>query len=63
MRARDGRLLEVVPTWTAEAERYDGDLAIASAAGATVEEAWALLRDDVEAHRATTTSRVRLLRP
>jgi len=63
VRARDGRLLEVVPTWTAEAERYDGDLLTASAIGATVEEAWALLRDDVEAHRATTTSRVRLLRP
>lgn len=63
VRARDGRLLEVVPTWTAEAERYEGDVAVASAVGATVEEAWALLREDVEAHRATTTSRVRLLRP
>ena len=63
LRARDGRLLEVVPTWTAEAERYDGELSVASAAAATVEEAWALLRDDIEAHRATTTSRVRLLRP
>ena len=63
LRARDGRLLEVVPTWTAEAERYDGELSVASAAGATVEEAWAALRDDIEAHRATTTSRVRLLRP
>ena len=57
VRARDGRLLEVVPTWTAEAERFDGDLVVASAAAATVEEAWARLRDDVEAHRATTTPR------
>ena len=61
VRARDGRLLEIVPAWTAEAERYDGDLSVASAVGTTIEEAWALLREDVEAHRATTTSRVRLL--
>ena len=64
VRARDGRLLEVVPTWTAEAERFDGAHVVASAVGASVEEAWARLRDDVEAHRATTTnSRIRLLRP
>lgn len=63
VRARDGRLLEVVPTWTAEAERFDGGLVVASAAGATVEEAWAQLRDDIEANRATATPRVRLLRP
>jgi hypothetical protein len=63
LRARDGRLLEVAPTWTAEAERFDGDFVVASAAGATIEEAWARLIDEIEAHRATTTSRVRLLRP
>ena len=63
VRARDGRLLEVVPEWTAEAERFDGDLVVASAAGATVEEAWARLIEEIQAHRATTTSRVRLLRP
>ncbi len=63
LRGRDGRLLEVVPTWTAEAERFDGDLVVVAAAGATSEEAWALLRVEVEAERTTTNSRVRLLRP
>ncbi|MET0144106.1 MAG: hypothetical protein ABW328_04885 [Ilumatobacteraceae bacterium] len=62
LRARDGRLLEVVPSWTAEAERFDGGLVSASAAGATVEEAWARLRTEVESHRAQASSRVRLLR-
>jgi hypothetical protein len=62
VRGRDGRLLEVVPTWTAEAERFDGELVYASACGATADEAWARLRDDVEADRAQSTSRVRLLR-
>jgi hypothetical protein len=63
LRARDGQLLEVVPTWTAEAERFDGDLVVASASGATAEEAWTQLRREIEADRAWTTSRVRLLRP
>ena len=63
IRGRDGRLLEVVPAWTAEAERFDGDLAFASAVGATVDEAWAQLRVDVEAGRAAVTHRLRLLRP
>lgn len=62
VRGADGTLLEAVPTWIAEAERFDHGLAYASAVGATVEEAWALLRADVEADRATTTSRIRLMR-
>jgi hypothetical protein len=62
LRARDGRLLEVAPTWTAEAERFDGELCVASAVGATVDEAWARLRDAIEADETTTASRVRLLR-
>ena len=62
LRGRDGRLLEVVPTWTAEAERFDGDLVVVVAAGATAEEAWALLRIEVEADRSRPPSRVRLLR-
>jgi hypothetical protein len=61
VRGRDGRLLEVVPSWTAEAERFDGDLAFASAIGLTADEAWAHLRDDVEAGRTTITTRLRLL--
>jgi hypothetical protein len=63
LRARDGRLLEIEATWTAEAERFDGEFAVASAVGATADEAWAKLRSTIEADRATTTSRVRLLRP
>jgi hypothetical protein len=62
LRARDGRLLEVAPTWTAEAERFDGELCVASAAGSTVEEAWARLRDAIAADETLTAPRVRLLR-
>ena len=62
LRARDGRLLEVAPTWTAEAERFDDEVCVASAVGATVEEAWARLRDAIAADEMTTAARVRLLR-
>ena len=62
LRARDGRLLEVAPTWTAEAERFDGEVCVASAAGATPEEAWARLRDAIAADETTTAPRVRVLR-
>ncbi len=62
VRGRDGTLLEVVPAWTAEAERYDGGFTFASAVGRTIEEAWALVRDDIEADRARSTTRIRLLR-
>lgn len=63
VRGRNGRLLEAWPTWTAEAERFDGELVVVSAAGETVEEAWARLRQDVETARPEPTlSRVRLLR-
>lgn len=62
MRARDGSLIEVVPCWTAEAERYDGDLAYASAIAPTVEAAWEAVLADVRENRAHTTTRVRLLR-
>lgn len=62
VRGRDGRLLEVVPAWTAEAERFDGELAYASAMADTVDEAWALLRDEIDAGHTHVTSRVRLVR-
>src|SRR4029077_2100605 len=62
LRARDGRLLEVAPTWTAEAERFDGELCVASAVGETIEEAWSRLRAAIDAERTTTASNVRLLR-
>lgn len=62
LRARDGRLLEAAPTWTAEAERFDGELAVASAAGSTAEEAWSRLRAAVEDDRTRTATRVRVVR-
>ena len=61
VRSRDGQLLEVVPTWIAEAERFDGDVVVASASGPTVEDAWAQLRVDVESEVTHSVSRVRLL--
>ena len=63
VRGRNGQLLEVEPVWTAEAERFDGQLSMASAVAATAEAAWRVLRDEIEAHHVRTTSpRVRLLR-
>jgi hypothetical protein len=63
VRTRDGQLLESTATWTAEAERFEGDVAFASATASTQEEAWALLRADVEADRVHTPRHIRLLRP
>lgn len=60
VRGRDGRLLRVEPIWTAEAERYDGQVTIASATGASEWEAWANLCDDVDAAQVTTYRRIRL---
>jgi hypothetical protein len=62
LRARDGQLLEVSTTWMAEATRFHGDFVVASATGSTVEEAWARLRDDIEANQVRSTSRVRIRR-
>jgi hypothetical protein len=61
VRGRDGKLLEVVPVWTAEAERYDGQVVVASAAGASADEAWAELRLQIDEQRTTTMRRVRLI--
>ena len=61
VRGRDGKLLEVVAVWTAEAERFDGQVVVASAAGASPEEAWAALRCSVDEHRTTAMRRVRLV--
>ena len=61
VRARDGRLVEVEAVWVAEAERFDGAMVVASAMGATVEEAWAQLRNDIDCSRFRTLSRVRLV--
>jgi hypothetical protein len=61
LRGRDGRLVEVEAVWIAEAERFDGAMVVASATGASVEEAWAALRADIASARVHTLSRVRLL--
>ena len=61
IRGRNGRLVEVQAVWVAEAERFDGAMAVASATGATIEEAWAALRDAIDDSRVRTLSRVRLL--
>jgi hypothetical protein len=60
VRGLDGRLLRVEPVWTAEAERYDGDVVVASATGSTPDSAWANLRADIEAALVTTRRRIRL---
>jgi hypothetical protein len=63
VRSRNGQLLEVVPVWTAEAERFDDAPATASAAGSTAAEAWSLLRAEIEAKRVRLrSSQVRLVR-
>jgi hypothetical protein len=62
VRGRDGRLVAVDASWTAEAERFDRTVEVATASGATPDEAWANLLDAVRAGRAVTTfSRLRLL--
>jgi hypothetical protein len=61
VRSRDGKLLEVVPIWTAEAERFDGDLVVASASSARPDEAWALLLHEIESGHAVSTRRIRLV--
>lgn len=60
VRGLDGRLLRVDATWVAEAERYDGELVVASATGPTPDDAWATLRAEIDAERFTTWARVRI---
>ena len=62
VRGRDGRLLEVVESWTAEAERFDGAFQVIAAEGSTAESAWARLRDEVECSQRPP-SRIRLVHP
>jgi hypothetical protein len=62
VRGRDGRLVAVEPCWTAEAERFDRDVMVATACAATPEEAWCRLLDEVRAGRAAMAfRRLRLL--
>ena len=60
MRGLDGRLLRIEPVWTAEAERYDGDVIVATASGPTADAAWANLWADIDASLVTTRRRIRL---
>lgn len=60
VRGLDGRLLRVEPVWTAEAERFDGDVVVASADAPSAEAAWALLLDRVDAAQVTRRHRVRV---
>ena len=62
VRGLDGRLLRVEAVWTAAAERYDSELSVASAEGATAEEAWSRLRDEIDAERVRTLQFVRVAR-
>lgn len=60
VRGLDGRLLGVEPVWTAEAERFDGEVTVASASATTAEEAWALLVDQIADGRVSRLRRVRI---
>ncbi|HUF97101.1 MAG TPA: hypothetical protein VMM60_03155 [Ilumatobacter sp.] len=60
VRGLDGRLLRVEPVWVAEAERYDGDVVVASAVGDSTESAWAALCADIDAAHVTRLRRVRV---
>jgi hypothetical protein len=61
MRARNGQLVDIEPVWVAEAERFDGALIVASATGATPDEAWAALHAKVAADQVRSSMRIRLL--
>lgn len=60
VRGLDGRLLRVEPVWVAEAERYDGEVVVASASAPTAEEAWCRLCADIAASLVTRLRRVRV---
>mgnify|MGYP001323119867 CR=1 FL=1 len=61
IRSRDGQLVQVEAHWTAEAERFDGGLTVASASAATPDEAWDALCAEIDAHRVRTTGRIRVI--
>jgi hypothetical protein len=60
VRGIDGTLLHVEPIWMAEAERYDGQVAVATAEGPTADSAWVNLLDAVAESRVRTLHRVRV---
>ncbi len=60
VRGLDGRLLRVEPVWVAEAERYDGEVVVASATSDNPDGAWLALCDDIAAAHVTRFRRVKL---
>lgn len=60
VRSLDGRLLRTEQVWTAEAERYDGDVVVASAEGSTADEAWERLGANIDAAKVRRMRRVRV---
>ena len=62
VRGLDGRLLRVEPVWIAEAERFAGQVEVASAEGSTPDEAWERLVADVASQNTRTYQRVRVAR-
>lgn len=63
VRGLDGRLLHVEPVWTAEAERFDGEVTVAVASGASQDEAWAVLADQIADGHVRRLHRVRIAAP
>jgi hypothetical protein len=60
VRGLDGRLLHVEPVWTAEAERFDGEVTVASASASTADAAWEALAEQVASGRVSRMQRVRI---
>ena len=60
VRSVDGRLLRIEPIWIAVAERYEGNVSVASAEGPTADEAWQNLWIEIDEARVTTAYRVRV---
>jgi hypothetical protein len=60
VRGLDGRLLRIEPVWIAEAERYDGEIAVATAEAATPDDAWIQLYANVQASKVRVLRRVRI---
>lgn len=62
VRSLDGRLLRVEAVWIAVAERFDGELSVATAEGATADDAWRHLHEAIAADDVRTLQFVRVAR-
>lgn len=60
VRGLDGRLLHVEPVWTAEAERFDGEVSVAAVSATTAEAAWSALAEQISEGRVSRLQRVRI---